>query len=138
LAFLVLDEQFANPRLVLALRDRGIEAATVEDFGVMGGSDPDVVRKVQQESGRRAWVLVTMDLTIVEEHRGFAWERYAIAWVILREGLRGLQVEREKSEIVHRYAHLIREQKPGDHHTYTPTQHFRQRPSLTSMLRRTR
>lgn len=110
MALLVLDEQFANPRLVLALRDRGVEASTVEDFGVTGGSDPDVVRKVQQECGRRAWVLVTMDLTIVEEHRGFTWDRYAIAWVILREGLRGLQVEREKSEIVHRYAHLIREQ----------------------------
>jgi hypothetical protein len=138
LAVLVLDEQFANPRLVLALRDRGIDAATVEDFGVTGRSDPDVVRQVQQTTGRRAWVLVTMDLTIIEEHQGFSWERYAIAWVILREGLRGLQVEREKSEIVHRYAHLIREQQPGDHHTYTPTQHFRHRPSLTSLLRRSR
>jgi hypothetical protein len=79
-----------------------------------------------------------MDLTIIEEHQGFKWERYAIAWVVLREGLRGLSVEREKSEIVHRYAHLIRQQAAGDHHTYTSSQHFRQPPSLTSLLRRSR
>ena len=33
---LVLDEQLANPRLVSALRDRGIEVQTVSDFGVTG------------------------------------------------------------------------------------------------------
>jgi hypothetical protein len=84
-ALLVLDEQFANPRLIAALHDRGIDAATVADYGV-----------------------------------------------------RGLSVEREKSEIVHRYAHLIRQQAVGDHHTYTSSQHFRQPPSLTSLLRRSR
>jgi hypothetical protein len=136
LALLVLDEQFANPRLVLALRDRGVDAATIGDFGVTGRSDPDVIRQVQRGTGRKAWVLVTMDLTIVDEHQGFRWERYAIAWVMLPRGLKGVRVEQAKSEIVHRYAHLIREQNPGEHHTYTATQHFRQPPSLTSLLKR--
>jgi hypothetical protein len=93
-ALLVLDEQFANLRLIAALHDRGIDAATVGDYGVAGRSDPDVVRQIQRSIRRRAWVLVTMDLTIIEEHRGFKWERYAIAWVVLRDGLRGLSVER--------------------------------------------
>jgi predicted nuclease of predicted toxin-antitoxin system len=137
-ALLVLDEQFANPRLIAALRDRGIDAMTVGDYGVIGRSDPDVVREIQRSARRKPWVLVTMDLTIMEEHQGFKWERYAIAWVVLREGLRGVRVEREKSEIVHRHAHLIHQQAPGDHHTYTSTQHFRQPPSLTSLLKRSR
>jgi hypothetical protein len=53
LALLVLDEQFSNQRLVLALRDRGIDAATISDFGVAGQSDPDVGRAPDSRAGAR-------------------------------------------------------------------------------------
>lgn len=138
MALLVLDEQFANPRLVLALRDRGIDAATVSDYGVTGQSDPDVVRRLDEGIQPESWVLVTMDLTIMDDHEGFSWERYAIAWIVLPEGLKGLRVEQAKSEIVHRHAHLICDQKVGDHCTYTRRQRFRSPPALTSLLRRAR
>ena len=90
MALLVFDEQIANPKLVAALQDRGIDARTVGDFGVTGRPDPDVVRRVQDGLSSKAWVLVTMDLTIVEEHEGFKWERYALAWIKVRDGLLGV------------------------------------------------
>ena len=100
-----------------------------------GRADPDVVRHVDDQASQ-AWVFVTMDLTIVEDFPGLDWTRYAIAWVRIHEELRGARVEQEKTEIVHRHAHSIREQTRGDHHTYTATRHFKSRPSLTTMLRR--
>lgn len=137
MTLLALDEQLSNPRLVAGLKDRGIEVATVADFGVTGRADPNVVRRIdEQHSG--SWVFVTMDLTIVEDFPGFDWSRYAVAWVRPHEQLRGESVEREKAEIVHRHAHTIREQARGDHHTYTATRHFKSRPSLATLLRRPR
>lgn len=40
MAELVLDEQLANPRLVAALKERGIEVSTVADYGVTGRPMP--------------------------------------------------------------------------------------------------
>jgi predicted nuclease of predicted toxin-antitoxin system len=134
-ALLVLDEHIANPKLVTALQDRGIDTRTVGDFGVTGRTDPEVVRRVQQ-SVRQRWVLVTMDLTIVEEHEGFDWERYALAWIVAGDALRGARVEQEKVNIVHRHALTIREQTPGDHFTYTLKQRFKHPPSVALPLRR--
>lgn len=129
---LVLDEQLESQRLVTALRDRGSDIRVVGDFGVQGRPDPDVVRRItDQHSG--AWVLITMDLTIVEDYRGFDWTRYAIAWVRLRKGLRGAVVETAKANTVHRHLHQIEAQKPGDHFTYTPDSRQRHPPSLASM-----
>lgn len=69
MAELVLDEQLANPRLVAALKERGIEVSTVADYGVTGRADADVVRRIGERLGR-PWVFVTMDLTIVEDFPG--------------------------------------------------------------------
>ena len=83
-------------------------------------------------------MLVTMDLTVVEDYPGFDWSRYAIAWVVVHESLAGARVEQAKHEIVHRHAHKIREQARGDHHTYTAERHYTTRPSLNRLLRRRR
>jgi hypothetical protein len=136
-ALLVFDEQLASARLVSALHDRGLDAQTVGDFAVTGRPDPDVVRGIENSSSiAGGWVLVTMDLTIVEDFSGFDWSLYAIAWIHVPVHMRGAAVERAKADIVHRHAHVIAEQVPGDHHTYTARQHFRHRPSLTSLMRR--
>ena len=82
------------------------------------------------------FVLVTMDLTITEEFTGFDWDRYAIAWIAVREDLRGQAFEQAKQNIVHMHAHVIAEQRVGDHHTYSERRHSRSPPSLTTWLRR--
>jgi hypothetical protein len=133
-ARLVFDEQIANPKLISAIQERGIDAAQVGDFGAQGTADPEVVRRVAEALGS-AWVLVTMDGTIMEDSRGFEWERYAIAWVQVRDGLLGARVEQAKTEIVQRHAHAMRTQRPGDHHTYTVDKHFKYPPSLATRLR---
>jgi hypothetical protein len=135
LTLLVLDEQLAGKRLVDGLTTRGLEISTVGELGVTGRPDPDVVRTVDgRHSGM--WVLVTMDLTIVEEHPGFDWDRYAIAWITVHEDLRGAAFEEAKADVVHHHARRIAEQARGDHFTYTATQRIRSRPSLTTQLKR--
>lgn len=114
---------------------RGLEVKTVKDFGAKGRPDPDVVRHVDQGHDGQ-WVLITMDFTIVEDFLGFDWDRYAIAWVVVNEHLRGAAFEHEKNDIVHRHVHQMVEQRRGDHHTYTVKQQLKSRPSLTSQLRR--
>jgi hypothetical protein len=82
------------------------------------------------------WVLVTMDLTITDDFPGFDWDRYAIAWVMVRQGVLGGAVEVEKTEIVQRHAHDMREQGQGDHHSYTAHRRHKSPPSLASLTRR--
>ncbi len=132
---LVLDEQLERSQLVDALRDRGMDVATVGDFGVSGRPDADVVRSIDSER-RGRWILVTMDLTIVEDYPGFDWSRYTIAWIRPHEGLSGAQVEQAKAEILHRHAHAIRKMANGDHHTFTVDRHSKSPPSLSYMTRK--
>jgi hypothetical protein len=132
---LVLDEQLCRGLLIEGLRLRGYDVKTVKDFGAQGRPDPDVVRRIA--SGHSGpWVLITLDFTIVEDFAGFDWDRYAIAWVVVHEDLRGAAFEHEKNDIVHRHVHQMVEQGRGDHHTYTVKQRYKTRPSLASQLRR--
>lgn len=132
---LVLDEQVAGKRLLDGLRARGIEASSVGDFGVTGRADPDVLRTIDSTPSQN-WVFVTMDLTIVEDHPGFDWNRYAIAWILVHQRLTGAAFEASKTDIVHRHAHQMLEQGRGAHHTYSAKSHTKTRPSLASQLRR--
>jgi hypothetical protein len=135
-ALLVHDEQLCRPGLFVSLGERGIEAQPLSDFDASGKADPEVVRRVAGRLKARRWVLVTMDLTIDQDHPGFDWGRYAIAWVIVPRTLRGAAVERHKANVVQRYAHLMCEQRPGDLQTYTATQHFKHPPSVGSIMQR--
>jgi hypothetical protein len=133
---LVLDEQFTSKRLILALRDRGIDVKTVADFGAKGRPDPDVVRRIAVGCEEKDWVLVTMDTTILEDFAGFDWRRYAIAWVVIDDHLLGAAVERAKSNVVQRHAHMMVDQKPADHFTYSARRHAKHPPSLAKLLGR--
>ncbi len=135
MALLVLDEQLTARSLVDGLRSRGLDVRTVRDFGVTHGTDPDVVRTVGDRHAGH-WVLVTMDVTIVEDHRGFDWDRYAMAWIVLREGLTGAAVERAKANILHRWAHEIVALRRGAQRTYHESTRAKTRPSLASQLNR--
>lgn len=131
-ALLVLDEQLENPRHVAALQDRGCAVRTVGDFGVQGRPDPEVVRQVADQASD-PWILVTMDLSIVEDFKGFDWNRYAIAWVRIRKELRGRAVEVAKANTLHKHLDRMVGQRPGDHFTYTPERHDKHPPSVASM-----
>ena len=128
-AALVLDEHLSA--LQIGLKCRGIDARTLDEFHAMSTVDPDVIRAVARAL-TSPWVLLTMDGTIVEEHPGFEWERYAIAWVKVDKHLAGIAVEHAKVDTVQRHAHQMVEQRPGDHHTYTRDKHFKHPPSLIS------
>jgi hypothetical protein len=132
---LVLDEQLCGGRLIDALRTRGLDVKTVKDFGASGRPDPDVVRRID-DGHAGPWILVTMDFTIVEDFARFDWDRYAIAWVVVHERVKGAAFEHEKNDIVHRHVHQMVEQGRGDHHTYTVAQRHKSRPSLATQLRR--
>lgn len=131
---LVLDEQLCSGKLVEALRERGYDVKTVQDFGAKGKPDPDVVKRID-DAHDGPWVLLTMDFTIVEDFSGFEWDRYAIAWIVPHEDLRGATVEQAKREIVHRHVHQMVEQGNGDHHTYTVERRAKTRPRLSSLRR---
>lgn len=131
-AALVLDEHLTAVQA--GVSQRGIDVRTVHDFDVTSTSDPDVIRAIAAAMDS-PWVLVTMDGTIVGEHPGFEWERYAIAWLKLDAYLRGAAFEHAKADVMHRHAHQMVEQRPGDHHTYTDRARFRQPPSLVSRQR---
>jgi hypothetical protein len=134
-AVLVLDEQIAGKTLVAGLNARGLSIRTLADFALTGRPDPDVVREVDRRH-TGMWVLVTMDLEIIEHFPGFDWDRYAIAFVVVHEDLRGAAFEHSKQDVVHRHAHTMVEQGRGEHHTYTTHRHSRSRPSLTTWLKR--
>ena len=84
------------------------------------------------------WVLVTMDSSIVDDHRGFDWSRYAIAWVQIDSQLRGIRVEHSKNEVLAKHARTMLSQIPGDHFTYTETRRYKHPPSLVTQNRRAR
>lgn len=135
MALLVLDEPLSASSLVDGLRARGLAVKTVKDFEVAHGTDPDVVRTIGERHDG-PWVLVTTDVTIVDQQRGFDWSRYAIAWIVVRENLRGAAVERAQANIVQRWAHEIVGLGRGDQRTYHETTRARTRPSLASQLER--
>lgn len=126
---LVLDEHLSA--LQVGLQCRGIDARTLDEFHATSTVDPDVIRVVD-DALSVPWVLLTMDGTIIDEHPGFDWERYAIAWVKVDKHLRGIAVEHAKVDTVQRHAHKILEQRVGDHHSYTRDKHYRHPPSLIS------
>lgn len=132
-AALVLDEHLTAP--ASGLRDRGIDTRTVQDFHATSIHDPDVIRAIAAVM-TTPWVLVTLDGTIVDEAPNFEWDRYAIAWIVVNPDLRGIVVERAKAEIVHRHAHRIVQQRPGDHFTYTRRSQYKHPPSLVSARQR--
>lgn len=108
-----------------------MDARRVHDFHATSILDPDVIRAVDQAM-EAPWVLVTMDGTIVDEHPNLEWVRYAISWVVIERHLKGIAVEHAKAEVLHRHAHRMVEQRPGDHFTYTRRSRFRHPPSLVS------
>lgn len=130
---LVHDEHLASKTLVAGLRARGFSVKTLHELGLNRELDPDVVRQIPNklEAGED-WVLVTIDYTIIDDHSGFEWERYAIAWIVLDKYMRGGEVEALKHDIVHKHPEKIAAQGPDDHFSYTRRSQFKHPPNLIS------
>lgn len=131
-AALVLDEHATGA--LHGLRARGIDVFTVGDFHAQSTADPDVVRAI---AGRLAdpWVLVTCDLTLVDDHQGFDWNRYAIAWVIIPGHVQGAAYEHAKVDVIQHHARRMTAQVPGDHFTYDARACHKSPPSVVSRRR---
>lgn len=104
---------------------------TLRELGLSEAADPDVVRQAQEEI-TDPWVLVTMDLDIIEHHPGFDWSRYAIAWIDIPPGIKGQAFEAAKRNAFHHHANAIGEQGLGDLFTYGPRRHIKRPPSPRS------
>jgi hypothetical protein len=118
---LVIDESL-NPRLANALRHRGRNARPVQEMGLKGTPDPELIRRVFGLFDDP--VLVTADDFMPAEHGAvLASEDATVATIkpwVEAEGYidewdgqsRRTQGEWEE-EIVHRWAHAMQTQRPG-------------------------
>lgn len=128
---LVMDVHLANPGLLAGLKGRGMLCRSLQEFGLDGTPDPSVVRELESMIDH-PWVLVTLDLEILEHHENFDWSRYAIAWVMLPRKIKGVAVEFAKQNIVHHHAKKMEAQSAGDHFTYNERSQFKHPPSLVN------
>jgi hypothetical protein len=121
---LVLDEHLTGACSGLA--GRGIPVKTVHDFNAGSTADPTVIRTIADKMGDTPWVFVTLDGTLVDEHRGFDWERYAIAWIVVPTGVLGIAFEHAKVNVIQRHAHRMS-------NSYRATISATRRPSASSI-----
>ena len=131
-ATLVLEDHLSAPILVAGLQGRGVDAVPVADLG-LGGKQPD--SDLVKEIGNKVdlpWTFATLDLTIIEDASGFGWDRYAIAWIMVRKVLKGGAVEKAKQNIVHKHVEKMESQQPGDHWSYTERSHYKHPPNLVT------
>lgn len=131
-AALVLEDHLSAHSLVVGLRGRGFSVVPVGEIG-LGGKKPDadLVRLVG-ERVPEPWVFGTLDLTITQDSAGFDWDRYAIAWVLLKKGLTGAAAEQAKQNIVHHHIDKIVRLRRGDHFSYTERSQFQHPPDLVT------
>jgi hypothetical protein len=131
-ATLVLEDHLSAHILVASLKSRGYNAVPVAELGLGGKrSDADLVREIGDKIDT-LWTFATLDLTIIDDASGFDWDRYAIAWVMVKKGLKGAGYEQAKQNIVHKHVEKMEAQQPGDHWTYTARSHHKDPPSLVS------
>lgn len=134
-ATLVFDAHLSSTTLIQGLRARGIDARAAAALGFGDGvPDLELVKGLDKYFEGSAWVLTTMDLTIIDDQSNFDWGRYAIAWIAVRPGRGGSDFEAMKHNIVHHRAMEIVAQTPGNHFTYTEKRRFKSMPSLISQL----
>jgi hypothetical protein len=123
---LVIDENL-SPRLARELRNRGRRARAVEDLGLKSALDPDLIRKVFVLFDDP--ILVTADDAMPAEHESALamanatvatvkpWRRVE-ATIGDWEGQTHRGEEEWAQEIVHRWAHVIQQQKTGSIRRY--------------------
>jgi hypothetical protein len=130
---LVIDENL-NPRIARELRNRGRHARPIEDIGLKGAGDAEIIERVFNLFDGA--VLVTGDDSMPSDHAAVLqrmngtvatvapWslaEGHVSHW----DGRRHRNEDEWDQEIVHRWAHLMQLQRPGTIRRYRPDTHGR-------------
>jgi hypothetical protein len=122
---LVLDENL-NPRLATELSRRGRDATRVQELGLRGSADPQLLDKLDGQLD--TWVLVTADDALPKSHAEAVQRVRATIATINPEREAGWPLETWRREIVHRWAHAMQEQAAGTIRRYTLRRHGIWRP----------
>jgi hypothetical protein len=122
---LVLDENL-NPRLATELTRRGRNATRVQELGLRGSADPQLLDKL--DSQLDIWVLVTADDRLPDSHSEAVHRVGATVATINPEREAGWPLEEWRREIVHRWAHTMQDQAEGTLRRYTLRRHGVWRP----------
>ncbi len=122
---LVLDENL-NPRLATELTRRGRDATRVQELGLRGSADPQLLDKLAAQLD--VWVLVTADDRLPNSHAEAVQRVEATIATINPEREASWPLEEWRREIVHRWAHVMQEQAQGTLRRYTLRRHTTWRP----------
>jgi hypothetical protein len=122
---LVIDENL-NPRASTELRRRGRDATRVQELGLRGSPDPQLLRRLDAQLDD--WVLVTADDALPEDHATELAEIGGTIATISPDREPGWGLDAWRSEIVHRWAHVMHEQERGTSRRYGLRRHTAWRP----------
>lgn len=122
---LVLDENL-NPRLATELTRRGRNATRVQELGLRGSADPQLLDKLDGQLD--LWVLVTADDRLPDSHAEAVHRVGATVATINPAREAGWPLEEWRREIVHRWAHAMQEQSEATLRRYTLRRHGVWRP----------
>jgi hypothetical protein len=116
---LVIDESL-NPRLSGELTGRGRSAAALAQLGLVGALDSELLDALagRLEAG---WTLVTADDHLPAEHRGAFGVLEASAATLDPRQAPGYSLDEWRRELVHRFAHQMETQRPGEIRRYSLT-----------------
>jgi predicted nuclease of predicted toxin-antitoxin system len=134
-----------NPRLARELRNRGRRASSIEELRLKGALDPDVIAKVfafftdpvlvtgdDGMPAEHASNLTAVNATVAVVH---PWDKETAdigSW----EGQAHRTEDEWEAEIVHRWAHLIQEQRTGTIRRYAVNSYGDWKPRRKTRRRR--
>lgn len=116
---LVIDESL-NPKLSRELTGRGRSAAALAQLGLAGALDGELLDALASRLGA-GWTLVTADDHLPTEHRGALWGLEASVATLDPRQAPGYSLDEWRRELVHRFAHQMATQRPGETRRYSLT-----------------
>jgi hypothetical protein len=132
---LVIDED-VNKRVATELNARGREAVATTELELRGLKDEPLLRALAARfEGSRAWVLVTGDDAMPDDHGvGLAELHITLATIDPRRPS-GTHEDAWRRDVVHRWAHAFAAQEPGTIRRYSLHRHGLWRPRRSGRRR---
>lgn len=126
---LIIVDESLDSRIASELKGRGRDSVSHMDLGTTGLDDEPMLRKLAADI-QRPWVLVTADDVMPAEHADAIDEIHATIATIDGEWEKccaahdlNLTQDQFSKEAIHRWAHIIASQQPGEIFRYTPISH---------------
>ncbi len=117
---LVLDENL-NPRLATEIARRGRDATRVQELGLRGSADPQLLVKLEDQLDD--WILITADDGLPLDHGDTLAEVGGTVATIEPAREWGWDLEPWRREIVHRWVHVMHMQQRGTARRYGLSRH---------------